>query len=200
MKNLLVMWSALFIILGAVQPSGTSRIHGQVTNLLGERLPEVRVDARKASGETFSTTTNADGLYSFDSLGSDQYDLSFSSDGFARQDVSLRLGRGVTQRVDMGLPLYILHGTEHVIHGAVVDSEGRPLPSVDIVAFPAFNRRLETRTTTSDAGEFELVFGEGAQYVVLAYKEGYRVSSKAIVLWGKFGGPTIELTFQLERL
>ena len=192
------------------------RAHGSVVSEAGEPVAGARIEIRVAGTPRHldelgrSTTTDAQGGFTFDGLSAMALDFEISRRGFAPQVTrGIRVEPGLADdagRVDLGT--FIL-APGVAVEGRVVDTRGQPLPGVDVGLFEtqdvsrSFSRTVhETprfQATSGEDGRFRIVDLRAAEpFDLKARKEGYQETQGGRVEPPVFG---LELTLaQSARL
>jgi Carboxypeptidase regulatory-like domain/TonB dependent receptor len=106
----------------AVAQLGTAGISGLVTDTNGAAIPNSRVTVtNQATGQTRETTTNAEGIYTFQNLHPATYEIRVEATGFAPAVVySVALNVGEVPAINITLKPGVLEGSVTVAPGEVL--------------------------------------------------------------------------------
>ena len=171
-------------------PPGTATLSGSVT-ILGTSDPvpgavvEIRkVECGRTGGESMTTTTAADGKFSFKQVRAGNWCIGAAKAGGALSPVEYRQ-RGYKSR-GIAIPIADNQQVQDIrlmmprtgtITGRVIDSDGEPMSHARVQAMEAFyqngQKRLYTLNVvqTNDQGEFSLYWLPPGEYYVSAVPE-----------------------------
>jgi hypothetical protein len=171
-------------------PPGTATVDGIVTILgTNDAVPGAVVEMRKAEcgrsgGESMTTTSGADGRFSFKQVRSGNWCIGTAKAGGALSPVEYRQrgykDRGMAVAIADNQPIRdirLMMPRTGSISGRVLDSDGEPMGHARVQAMEAFyqngQKRLYTLNVvqTNDQGEFSLYWLPPGEYYVSAVPE-----------------------------
>lgn len=158
-------------------PGGNGFLFGTVYDQDNFPLEGVTVTI---TGNSFSDgiDTNEDGYYEFYGLAAGDYTLTYEKDGYQSQTRNISLGEGEILSLGTVTLELITKGT---ITGYVVNTKGDPLESAKI-KLRGIKTKISTTTSSDADGYFEFVDLDANTYVIIAKKNGYKRSSKTVIL------------------
>ena len=159
-------------------------IRGQVfDNRFGLAVPEATVSVIREGRVQQSTSCNKDGEYEIKNLTYTEYTVSVESLGFSRTQRSVRIE--TEGQVLLNIPLKVgrLHDPLPIdVNGTVRVSENEPANSVTIVLVSPFDQQIAGTARTDQSGHYVLRVDDPGQYVLYAFKSGFKMNALAIIL------------------
>lgn len=158
-------------------PGGSGFLSGTVYDQDNFPLEGVTVTI---TGNSFSDSidTNEDGYYEFYGLAAGDYTLTYEKDGYRGQTTNISLGEGEILSLGTVTLELITKGT---ITGYVVNTKGNPVDSAKI-KLRGIKTKISTTTSSDADGYFEFADLDANTYVIIAKKNGYKRSSKTVIL------------------
>ena len=109
--------------------------------------------------------------------------MSVESLGFARTERTVQLKMWEQTPLDIPLRLGYLHDPLTIdIDGSVRLTDNTPADSVTIVVVSPFDQQIVATTRTNAAGQYAVPVDDPGQYLVYAFKSGFKVSTVPIIL------------------
>lgn len=162
----------------AQQPDASLR--GSVADPYAVPLAAVAVQAVSPAGYRFQATTSADGVYLLAGLVPGPYEVTFESEGFRSERVSVLLRNGSPLVQDVVLEPLIPAS----LAGRVVDQQGLALPGADVTATSS-GARVQ-RAVTDQAGGFRFPDLRPGVWEVVARLPGFEAGrAVADVVFGE---------------
>ena len=127
--------------------------------------------------------TDPQGHFKVERVPADKYEVTVQLRGFARWIDTIYVAPGVTQVLNVGLPLLRIDDrVAAVVEGGVRDEQGALVPGVTVTAFAVVNPRIVHSTLTQAQGRFSLPIPGGGLYVLSAHKPGFEADARALVI------------------
>ncbi|MBI2472881.1 MAG: S8 family serine peptidase [Planctomycetes bacterium] len=158
-------------------PGGSGFLSGTVYDQDNFPLEGVTVTI---TGNSFSDSidTNEDGYYEFYGLAAGDYTLIYEKDGYQSQTRNISLDAGETLGIETITLEVIEKGS---ISGYVVNTKGNPIDLAKI-KLRGIKTKISTTTFSDADGYFEFADLDAETYVIIAKKNGYKRSSKTVIL------------------
>lgn len=161
----------------------------------GTPLPDVQVEIRLDGKFLLQTKSDKKGDFKFEELKAQNYQLIAQLGGFRKNSIDITLEKGKPAYVNIGLKIghfvdFDIIGSDgkiltnidvSLIGGITKEIDGSPISDVKIVFVSLFSDDSPVEVKTNSKGEFSLHAVEG-QFVIYAYKFGYKAQSDTITL------------------
>ncbi|HXG06306.1 MAG TPA: carboxypeptidase-like regulatory domain-containing protein [Nitrososphaera sp.] len=164
------------------QPS--AGIKGQVyDNHFGLPVSGARITALAEGRDQQYTLSDQEGNYEIKQLSEGKYTVSVECLGFAHTEriVQVRMG----QEVLLDIPLragYLSDPIPTEINGTVKLSNNTPVKNVTIIVVSPFDQQIAGKTRTNQVGQYTVPVNDPGQYVIYAFKPGFKVATTPIIL------------------
>ncbi|MDX2030687.1 MAG: carboxypeptidase-like regulatory domain-containing protein [Blastocatellia bacterium] len=112
------------------------------------------------------------------------YEIQAWGRGFVTYKIKVTLVAGAVEVIDIPLKVDSLGGEPDVkneISGVIAVKDGAVLSEAAVVLISAFDQEILDRARTDQSGRFRLR-GTGNQFILLAYKPGYEINVRRVVI------------------
>lgn len=139
-----------------------------------------------STGSAKSALSDQQGHFEFRNLVEGQYTISVESLGFARSERTVQVTAREHVQIDIPLRVGHLHDPLRIeIIGTARLTDKRVAANVAIVAMRPFDQQVAAKTSTNRAGHYRLRLDDPGQYVIYAFKSGYKVKAFPMILRAK---------------
>lgn len=182
--------------------TNSASLHGQIVDLFGHPIRKTLIQVELGEkAKIFTIHTDDQGFYEVEGLPEGKHEFTFFSRGVVTERVTAVLKNGGKTRVDIGfIAGYLSEPLPTEVYGLVLEEQGKSVENATVVLRSAFNRKLVLSANTDGQGRYKASAKYPGQYVVYAYKAGFKVAANSVTITASLPRNPVKMDFTLPAL